>query len=337
LPDNTTIISGSKDGSVLVWDTSLTHSRHDYITLPDKIDNWCFGPDGKSLLTANFHSLVRWTGIDFQEKAPLKNFGGDIYDWNLSTDGKWIAVVSTNNVIQVWDLQQGKLVHEFAVPTNFPAVADSFLDQDETLVVTYAGNDDLEEWDIASGEKIRSWQGIHNWYYDRISPNGQFCLTWRRADDTALLRNLSDGHETNLNLDAKQQASGLAFSPDGKLLAVASTYGFAKLFDVDAPRELATLHGFLMGVHSVAFSADGTRLALGSDGREAVKLWDAASLEEVATLGAQGSLFFSTKFSPDGNVIGSLNDSSVLYLWRAPSWDEINTAEAKERAPTKQP
>jgi WD40 repeat protein len=92
-----------------------------------------------------------------------------------------------------------------------------------------------------------------------------------------------------------------------------------------------------MGVHSVAFSADGTRLALGSDGREAVKLWDVASLEDVATLGARGSVFLSTKFSPDGNVLGSLNDSGILYLWRAPSWDEINAAEEKEKSESKQP
>ena len=111
-------------------------------------------------------------------------------------------------------------------------------------------------------------------------------MTWRE-DDAALLRNLADGHETNLNLEQNNKFLICAFSPDGKLLAVASMYGFAKLFDVDTPRELATLHGFLMGVHSVAFSPDGTRLALGSDGREAVKLWDVASLQEVATLGAR--------------------------------------------------
>ena len=97
------------------------------------------------------------------------------------------------------------------------------------------------------------------------------------------------------------------------------------------------MHGFLMGVNSVAFSADGTRLALGSDGREAVKLWDVASLEEVVTLAAHGSVFISTKFSPDGNVLGSLNASGILYLWRAPSWDEINAAEAKEKAKIQQP
>jgi hypothetical protein len=55
----------------------LSASRHDYITLPDKIESWCFGPDGKSLLTSKFDDLARWTGTDFQEKAPLKKFRRD--------------------------------------------------------------------------------------------------------------------------------------------------------------------------------------------------------------------------------------------------------------------
>ena len=51
--------------------------------------------------------------------------------------------------------------------------------------------------------------------------------------------------------------------------------------------------------------------------------------------------FSLTSFSPDGNVIGTLN------LWRAPSWADINAAEAKDptspgyggqgKAETKQP
>ena len=233
-------------------------------------------------------------------------------------------------------MQLGKLAHQFAVPTNFPAIANAFLDHGKTLVVTYSGSDDIEEWDIATGKRVCFWQGIKNWTSVCFSPDDRLCLTWRN-DDAAVLRNLADGHETSLNLDAKQQASDVSFSPDGKLLAVTSMFGFAKVFDLVAQREAATLHGFLMGVHSVAFSDDGTRLALGSDGREAVKLWDLESLEELLTLGAEGSLFDSTQFSPDGNVLGSLNSAGELYLWRAPSWDEINAADAQEKAGIKQP
>jgi WD40 repeat protein len=80
----------------------------------------------------------------------------------------------------------------------------------------------------------------------------------------------------------------------------------------------------------VAFSPDSTRLALGGSGNEAVKLWDVASYQELLTLGAEGSVYRQTAFSSDGSVIGSMSDAGTLCLWRAPSWEEINAAEAKD-------
>ena len=100
---------------------------------------------------------------------------------------------------------------------------------------------------------------------------------------------------------------------------------------------MATLRGVLLGVHSLAFSPDSKRLAVGSSGLEAIKLWDVESSQELLTLEGVGSLFSHTAFSPDGNVLGSMNDGGLLHLWCAPSWEEIAAAEAKEKTETRQP
>jgi WD40 repeat protein len=81
---------------------------------------------------------------------------------------------------------------------------------------------------------------------------------------------------------------------------------------------MATLHGFLQGMNSVAFSPDGKRLAIGGDGNEAIKLWHVASLQELLTLEGQGSTFNAAAFSPDGNVLAASNGQGLLHLWRAP-------------------
>jgi WD40 repeat protein len=115
-------------------------------------------------------------------------------------------------------------------------------------------------------------------------------------------------------------------------IAGTSWYGYAQLWDSAKFQPVATFSGFFMGVHSAAFSPDGTRLATGSDGFEAVKLWDVQSHQELITLEGQGSVLHLTAFSPDGNVLGSKNGAgNILHLWRAPSWAEIAAAEASER------
>jgi len=56
------------------------------------------------------------------------------------------------------------------------------------------------------------------------------------------------------------------------------------------------------------------------------------SHEEVVTLAGQGSIFRSAAFSPDGNTIGAVNAQGVLHLWIAPSWEEIEAAEARKKS-----
>jgi WD40 repeat protein len=98
------------------------------------------------------------------------------------------------------------------------------------------------------------------------------------------------------------------------------------VWDTATLREVAHLPG---GGLSVAFSPDGKRLATGGAGESAVTLWDLESQQELLALAGEGSNFWRSEFSPDGNVLGSENMKGALHLWRAPSWAEIEAAESQ--------
>ena len=91
------------------------------------------------------------------------------------------------------------------------------------------------------------------------------------------------------------------------------------------------------GAHTLAFSADGKRLAIGGGDHEAVKLWDVESMQDVFTLEGEGTGYAGVWFSPDGNTITWGNQSGVLHVWSAPSWEEIAAAEAKEKTGSQRP
>jgi WD40 repeat protein len=199
-----------------------------------------------------------------------------------------------------------------------------FLSQGKQLLIVHRQDNSVHVWDLTTGQETKSWTAGAVSFAAAMSRDERWCLVlgWIGG---SLLRDLATGDETYLDISEPFDA---VFSPDGNVFAAASGIGFVKLWETATRREMATLRGFLLGVHSVAFSPDGKRLAAGSAGQEAIKLWDMESQQELLSLEGQGSVFYSSAFSPDGNVLGSMNlYNRMLHLWRAPSWAEIDAAE----------
>ena len=76
----------------------------------------------------------------------------------------------------------------------------------------------------------------------------------------------------------------------------------------------------LPATHPAVFPPEDNRAATGAvSGESALHLWDVASWQEVLTLEAEGPIFWSTQFSPDGNRIGTESQDGTLNFRRAPS------------------
>jgi WD40 repeat protein len=334
LPDNSTLVSGGKDGSVRLWDTTRIRNERTFTTLPEKVLDWCFAPDGKSLIAlAASGQVTRWKADSFREAQLLAQTDPAPPSGCWSPDGRLAAQGSTNGIVHVWDLERGELTRELRAQTGEVRPV-AFLPRSNRLIVHHA-DDSLHEWDLLTGREAQSWQGAEATRAWALSPDERWCVTFGTGG-ACVLRDRSTLAQTNLSMNLRA-ASGASFSPDGKIFAAGSFFTMGKVWSIDPPREMWTMHGFLRGIASVAFSADGSRIAAGSGGKEALKLWDVASHQEVLTLEAEGSTYYQTAFSADGNVLGSRNGLGVLHLWRAPSWEEITAAEAKENTESKQP
>jgi WD40 repeat protein len=126
---------------------------------------------------------------------------------------------------------------------------------------------------------------------------------------------------------AQGRGRAVAFSPDGKTLAVGMEDGKLWLCDVPRAPEALSWLAHREGTEpreawAVAFSPDGKTLASAGDDH-AVRLWDPATGEERRTLKGHDSLVTCLAFSPDGKLLATGSYDGTLRIWDAAGGREV--------------
>lgn len=212
---------------------------------------------------------------------------------------------------------------------------DISLNADATRLAVSTGSD-VALWDTGKGRSLARLsaggsRGV------ALSPDGRLvaaAVTDAGPGRTPVrlwdVSNPSAPRELTVPANQPAKVASLAFSPDGRMLALGLGNGRVRLWEIPAtgaPRTLRTLTGHKGAVDSVAFAPSGKLLAsAGLDGT--VRLWDPLDPERTSALAkvaggepnarlSQEKILRRVSFSPDGKTLAGPGDSKdiVFRLW----------------------
>lgn len=247
---------------------------------PDAVNSVAWSPEGRRLATGTSGNLVRICDVSSgKELLTLAGHTGVVRSVAWSPDGKWVASGSDDKTARLWDAETGK------------------------PVLTLSGHDGSVDSVAWSSDSLRLATGS----WDKTVG------VWEAATGRLLLRLTAD----------RIRVLAVAWSPDSKWLATGGVDQAAKIWDATSGEGLQTfgrntgLLDLVSGgavVESLAWSPDGTSLAVGSQDKSAA-IWDVESGREKLRLRGHQSAVSSVAWSPDGRMLATGSADHTIRIW----------------------
>ena len=278
-----------------------------------------FSKDGNSLVSGSNDQTIRiWDCETGKDLRTLK--GSSALALAISPDGRLLASGSSEGAVHLWNLATGEKVR--ALTGHAASVRGLAFSPDGGRLVSSTGHfrcvwgQDVGDgavrvWRTPEGEELRVISGYgHCVASAALSPDGQLAASVSRGGPVQLWSPSTGAELRALGPPVYQDLCGVAFSPDGGLVACGADDRLLVWSTVTGTEAYRQEVGRTC---SVAFSPDG--LLLASGGPDVVRLWNGKTGAELHTLQGHTAEVFSLTFSPDGSRLLSGAQDRTVREW----------------------
>jgi WD40 repeat protein/serine/threonine protein kinase len=327
--DSRWLASGSDDSSVRIWSADRNEAQATLRTPDLKVTSVAFGPDSTTIsAAARGEEVFVWRFSAQTDPHVLRGHGSYVYPVAFSPDGRWFASGSWNGTVQLWDASHWQPTGSISNLLGF--VASLAVSPDGKHLAVRTGPGIVSVWEIASLRRLVEIKsaGVYPAFVNTIafSPDGAV-LVW--GEGNGLRRwNWATERELPPFTPPVEGTRLVAYSPDGRHLAVAGSGPDIVVLDPGTGQVQCTLPGHEDMVRFLAFSPDGRRL-ISAAGDRLLRLWDATAFagethpKPLVVFKGHTQEIFAAALHPDGTRLASGGRDRAVHIWDVATGDEL--------------
>lgn len=320
-PDGTRLLTGDVAGGVQVYD-SQSGTRLHTASLSAPARSAAFSPAGD--VYAVGMGSGRYELRDTAHGTLLHDavlFDGAVTSLAWDGQGQRILGGGFDGVARVWDARQSPHRQVLARHTGVVTALATSTAGDRLASLDMQGVLRLTE--VATGAPLHAWATRVSRGADAVavSPDGARIAAAMDGYSIALLS--ADGTFEGLCEEHDQFHHGLAFAPDGRVLAAGDEQGVLRLWDPDARTLLRGWDAHIGAVRSVTFDPAGKHLLTAGEDGEA-RVWDAASGALLHAL-AHDAPVHAAAFDATGSRLVTACEDRQARLWDTASGRLLHT------------
>ena len=316
---------------------------------PNQMIQPCLTNDGRFIINVLSNNALRI--IDVTQKKIIFNANvgnGIINNFTLDRKRSQIYISYTTGRVVIYDYQKNKMIDTFDAKETFPLngmttypsgdvlimsnfnlirfyniktkqffkrlepkilpIINMSYDQKGKYLAVARTRGTVEIWDLRLNKIVRE---LHGLFPCQFSPDGSKLVCMNSTLDfveyNADTWEQVGKYKTNYSLFQR-----LAFSKNGRYLAMGGFVPEVKLFDTKSKMQVKTLKG-QMGVSSMDFHPIKPQIVI-SASDNTCKVWDYLTEKEIHQFTEQPFMISGAKYSPDGKIIGTTSWDKTIVL-----------------------
>lgn len=324
-PKGEAIAALVSDGTIQVWNVSTTSQVAILAGYTSAGYSVAFSTAGN--MAASGHSngtIYLWNLATAAEQAVLQDDSSDVTSVVFSPDETFFVsgvrgLPGDSNAIRLWDLTTQE---PSVVVDNSYIVLGIALSPDGTQLA-YPKNDleanvfGLSQWNLETQEEIHFWEEEAVVTTARFSPDGRLVASGTE-EGILHVRDVETGEILSVAFHRElpwlsEGVTSIAFSPDNSSVAFVTDDRDVLLVDITQNKLVNTLEAPVAGAYGIAFSPDGTLIAIPAS--EGIALWSVEDGKRVRVLEGHNGRVHSVAFSADGSLLISTGEDGAVRFW----------------------